>query len=382
MSYITSFQNRFLKENTKLYLLFGFLSVAYIYAFITGFRLPNTWSMNYYLPSFFDGFVRRGFVGTVLFVFGDLRANYFFIAFIQFSIFFLLNFFIVRAVIKNKYFIVIYSLFLLSPLGGYFFHSIGYVDQLLYLLLFLLFKSSNRVLNALLLFCMLFIHEVTMFTIFPLYFGCRFFLGDRVKDLLPTFLVCLFGIGLLYFFFQTTPKDVIDVFLRGLEQKTNYPIRGDFFVLFTGHYDAQAFFRFSFFYYTEGDYRNIMLLSPLYLVVGYVFFKKGGSQLEKVFLFFIGIMIPFIPLAVGAVAWDCARWVFLSACSSLICLYIAREYVTLKISIVVSFIFVLFFMYGSLFYFDGYLPRTSSLANIVDFIQQGFIKEIINNPTH
>jgi len=36
-------------------------------ALYVGFRLPSLWSVNYYIPSIFDGFWRRSLLGTLLY---------------------------------------------------------------------------------------------------------------------------------------------------------------------------------------------------------------------------------------------------------------------------------------------------------------------------
>ncbi len=70
----------------RFYLLWVLLCVAVLSALSEGFRMPNLWSINYFIPSFFDGFFRRSLVGSVLWFFGELRFNYFFIAAIQYCI--------------------------------------------------------------------------------------------------------------------------------------------------------------------------------------------------------------------------------------------------------------------------------------------------------
>jgi hypothetical protein len=65
--------------------------LAYVLAFTNGFRMPSLWSINYFLPSMFEGFYRRSLLGTLLFPLGELRFNYYTIASIQITIFIGLN---------------------------------------------------------------------------------------------------------------------------------------------------------------------------------------------------------------------------------------------------------------------------------------------------
>ena len=59
------------------------LALALLLALYVGLRLPNLWSLNYYIPGAFDGFWRRGLLGTVLYPLGALRFSYWFIAGLQ-----------------------------------------------------------------------------------------------------------------------------------------------------------------------------------------------------------------------------------------------------------------------------------------------------------
>src|SRR5262245_21315032 len=56
-------------------------------AFYVGFRMPSLWSLNYFLPSVFEGFYRRSLPGSILYVLGDLRFSYYAIVVVQALIF-------------------------------------------------------------------------------------------------------------------------------------------------------------------------------------------------------------------------------------------------------------------------------------------------------
>jgi hypothetical protein len=89
-----------LLSNTGV-LLFVIL-LAYALAFTNGFRMPNLWSVNYFLPSLFEGFYRRSLLGTLLFPLGEVRFNYYTIASIQISIFVCLNIALVYQSLKAQ----------------------------------------------------------------------------------------------------------------------------------------------------------------------------------------------------------------------------------------------------------------------------------------
>ena len=401
-------------------ILIVFLIIAYLSAFITGFRLPNLWSLNYYIMNFFDGFIRRGAAGTILYIFGDLRANYYFIITIQFLVFIVLNYFIICAVIKDRKIIFIYSIFLISPFGGYFFHEIGYIDQLIFLVFGIIIIVDNKFFSAIMLFISLFIHELSIFTIIPLYFSYQYVKGSSLVSLIPTFLTCLLGMGLLYFYFQRISSEDLSSYLTYLTPRANYEIRRDFYGLFHTNFSISD--PISHLHFTEEDYRNIKLISPLFLIIGYLFAKmkflmqyetRWGSTfsatpgeqetaalltvstpnpvtprrasvifnwIKIIFLFFIGIMTPAVPLIMGMVAWDCARWIFISGCIALFCCYFTREALSWRITMLVSTVFIVFSIYGNFFYFDGYLPRAKNWDSIINFFTVQIKEEITTIP--
>src|SRR5215468_10239044 len=98
-------------------------------ALYVGFRLPSLWSVNYYIPSVFDGFWRRSLLGTLLYPLGSLRFHYHFLVTLQalvlLALLALLLGHAMRSHIRIK---LVTILFLLGPAGGYLFHEVGYVD--------------------------------------------------------------------------------------------------------------------------------------------------------------------------------------------------------------------------------------------------------------
>src|SRR5215831_12505915 len=59
------------------------LFLSLLIALYVGFRAPSLWSVNYYIPSVFDGFWRRSLLGTLLYPLGALRFDYHFVAALQ-----------------------------------------------------------------------------------------------------------------------------------------------------------------------------------------------------------------------------------------------------------------------------------------------------------
>ncbi len=96
-------------------------------ALYVGFRLPNLWSANYYIPSVFDGFWRRSLLGTLLAPFGQLRFDYHFLAALQGLVLLaLLALLIVHAWRSDLCIKLLTILFLVGPAGGDPFHEVRY----------------------------------------------------------------------------------------------------------------------------------------------------------------------------------------------------------------------------------------------------------------
>ena len=87
---------------SRTWVLLLVILIAYVLAFTNGFRMPNLWSINYFLPSMFEGFYRRSLLGTLLFPLGEWRFNYYTIASIQFAIFIGLNLVLVYQSLKAQ----------------------------------------------------------------------------------------------------------------------------------------------------------------------------------------------------------------------------------------------------------------------------------------
>ncbi|KUL20631.1 hypothetical protein ADL12_48560 [Streptomyces regalis] len=113
----------------------------------TGFRLPSLWSVTLQTTSLADGFHRRFLVATVLHPFAEWAGNaYWFHAAFSFGVLALLLAVIVTTVVRattpvRRWLPVA---FFLHPAGGYLFHEVGYLDQVLFLLLFVALWLGRR----------------------------------------------------------------------------------------------------------------------------------------------------------------------------------------------------------------------------------------------
>ena len=339
---------------SRTWVLFIVILLAYVLAFTNGFRMPNLWSINYFLPSLFEGFYRRSLLGTLLFALGEWRFNYYTIASIQIAIFLGLNLALVYQSLKAqgpaRWLL---PLFLLSPAGGYFFHEIGYVDQVLYLILLLAMSLQSRVRAGFLMIASLFIHEMALFTTLPVYFAWCIYQGKSRSLVMKTAGVALLVFALIYLFLQTSSAQSISQFLDTASRLSNYAVRTDYYDVFRlsfvgGMYQVP---------YLPREILNHLLLIPLWAIAGWCFAQQGKDSSDKRRLFAIGSLASFSPVLLGIFGWDYSRWLFLSMASSSLCLFIARAHLSWKVLLILAIVLLALPTVGFLDYFDRFTPR-------------------------
>jgi hypothetical protein len=342
---------RFLSHTGVLALV---LLLAYVLAFTNGFRMPNLWSVNYFLPSMFEGFYRRSLLGTLLFPLGDWRFNYYTIASIQIAVFITLNFALVYQSLKAqgpaRW---LWPLFLLCPAGGYFFHEIGYVDQVLYLILLLAMRIQSSTKASVLMILSLFIHEMALFTTLPVYWAWCVYQGKSMRSIVKQAGLALIVFGLIYLFLQTSSIATLTQFLEQATRLSNYPVRSDYYEVFKlsfvgGIYQVP---------YTGREIINHLLLTPLWIMSGWCFSQAGKSTLEKRQLFAVGTTASFAPILLGIFGWDYSRWLFLSMASSAMCLFTARTYLSWRVLLLLAILLLSLPTVGFLDYFDRFTQR-------------------------
>jgi hypothetical protein len=344
------------------------------YAFIGGFRMPNLWSINYYLPSFFDGFYRRGLIGTVFVFLGDLRFNYYAIAIIQFSVLVSLLIWIYCIFKKNILMTLVISLYLVSPAGAYLFHEVGYIDQLLYLILFIsisIFKKS-KVFSIILFSSSMLIHELALFVTLPVFFTYIYISTNSIKKsiiyVLPSIIIFL----IIYSFFQTVPSDTVNNFIEEISSLSNYKIISDYYTIFTNEFTGSR----NKIYYGLNSLNQIILLLMISSFTSLILYKLCKKQIIFALLIF---SIGFLPLALGYFGWDTSRWYFLSLSSiTIITVVVLLHYkVTFSQIASIQLIVILYFIFYILLisnlhlqYFDGYKSRPMSITSIHQVVNE------------
>ncbi len=364
-------------EYTKKYIPFTLFGIIIIYAIYIGFRMPNLWSINYYLPGFFDGFYRRALPGTILSLLGDLKFNYYTIASIQFLVLISLLVWIYYFFQKNILLMLMIGLYLISPAGGYLFHEVGYIDQLLYLILFVsiaIFKQ-HKILSILLFSSSMWIHELTLFVTLPIYFTYLYIETKDLKKAILYVLPSIFFFLLIYIFFQTVPLDNISLFKNEISNVANYKLRSDFYKIFTNELTGSR----NQLYYNIGSLNQIFLLFIVSGLMSSIVYKISKKHILLSMLVFI---VGMSPLILGIFGWDIYRWYFLSLSSlTVIFVVVLVHYGTTFAEILFDpKTFILYIVFYALLisnmylgYFDGYKPRSFNKSSVIE-IKNEFLK--------
>jgi hypothetical protein len=348
------------------------LGLAYVHALFLGFRLPSLWSINYYIPSAFDGFYRRSLAGTVLYPFGDLRFDYHFILAVQVAVFLAVNVAVLRAACRHPQYRWFLVVFLLSPAGPYLFHEIGYVDQLLFLLLLAALRVSHPVAAGALLAAAVLVHEMAVFFTVPLFVAKKLHAQVPAARIVWQVTPALGCFVTIYGFFQTVSREEIEVFMERLRQQADYRVRADYYDVFAHEFTGGRNRN----YYGRPDLLNMLLLVPLLGFAAWLFAQRAHSRRDAWGLAAVGTGVATAPLWLGFFGWDTSRWIFLSACSAAFCIYVARDALDaprLRMALATAGVFALF---GALYHFDGYSTAERRERGIAAFLLRDLPREI------
>jgi hypothetical protein len=246
-------------------------------AFTEGFRMPSLWTQNYYLPTFFDGFYRRSMAGTLLFFLGDLKYNYYILASIQFLVLVLLIGWMYYAFRSSLIGMFLVTAFMVSINGSFFFHEVGYIEQLLFVLLFVSIALYRNfpIVAILLMAISMFVHEIVLLTTLPIFFSYVYF---KTKDLSKAFkasLPALVAFGVIYMYFQTLPFDEVRSFMEYVRTHANYPYRYDYYEVFVNNFIGERFQN----YYHINSLLPLFLLIFVTIVTGYVLYHTGATRI-------------------------------------------------------------------------------------------------------
>lgn len=330
------------------------LVVALLLAFYVGFDIPNLWAINYYIPSFFDGFGRRGLIGTLLHPFGSLRFEYLFVATLQIAVrYALIATLFWRALHSPLPVKLVVIAFLVAPTGGYLFHTVGYPEDILYLAV--LAAIHVRPFPALVIMgATLFVQEAAAFTAIPLYIA-SLVLRKQLRLALVHGAVLLAIFVAVYLFLQTVPATAIEAFLTHLRAVARYPVNESYYAVFRHDFAGE---RMRNYYFPPARYltRALLVAVSVSMVVAASQYRRseGASNIRNVCCV-LGACLA--PLLLGFFGWDVFRWVFLSLLSSLFVLLFIGKQPSTTAAVTVACLLGVFALVGHLEYFDGDRPR-------------------------
>ena len=292
------------------------LLLCLTWAFCRGFYMPSTWSLNYWLISFFDGFGRRALLGSLLYPFGALRHHYHFVAAFQIAASVTLLAVALRRLSiwsrKNAatsiYIYIFLCGFFLSKYGAFLFGTTGYVDYPHYLLILLALLTPNDKLRILLATSTIWVHEAAALTCLPLYFAVEVLYYRRYKAAFATLAASMISFILIFTFLKTPSPDVIENYRSGFLAHLNYTPRSDYLEQVFAADNMKFYFRAATHYkYKMLDYAVFCLLLACMLV--WLLCRSRALPWSGCALAWLCIISP---LSLGFFAYDINRWIFLT----------------------------------------------------------------------
>lgn len=329
-------------------------AVVVLLAGYTGSRLPSDWAVTLESVSLTDGFHRRFLVGTVLRPIAALFGYHYVVyAVAGFAVLatvltaLVIAFF--RASTLSRRFLVIG--WLLLPTGGYLFHEVGYLDQVVYLVLLAALWALHRdrpVPAGVLMVASVLTHEIALLTVVPVF-------GFVVLRKLPLRKACAVlapsvAAGLVVLAVPPAEAGAVQRFQQVLAD-SGFPYRADALELFD-RTQAQSWQLYS----ITGVF---LYLVPILLVV-----VAGSLLLHRpsatTLLPLTAVVAPTL-LAFGG--WDEARWGFLLITNFVLVLWLRsgrRELDLPRFGALAVILLVLTHL--PMPYFDGYRPRDVTLV--------------------
>ncbi len=347
------------------------LILCLVLALYVGFRTPNLWSVNYYIPSVFDGFWRRSLLGTLLYPAGALRFDYHFVAALQTLVLLALVALLMAHAFRSDLRIKLLTiLFLIGPTGGYLFHEVGYVEQFLYLILLAGLALADKRLSLVLMALSLFVHEMAAFTIIPIYLA-SLVAEERYRTAIAHGLVLLAVFAGIYLFFQTAAPADIERLMAAIKAHAGYAPRADYYDVFrhqlTGPKPQN--------YFAVTDWYRLATVIAIAVLTAAAFVRKSVVTAVCV------LAACLAPLLMGFLAWDTSRFTFLSLSASFFVLITFKDAASAVISSAVSALLLAFALFGYFVYFDDYQPRPLlPYPKLVSFLTNDLPAEIRKNP--
>jgi len=345
--------------------------LAVAVAAYTGFRLPNDWTATLDAVSITEGFHRRILVGTLLHPLAvATHDNYWVFAVKSYLVLAALLAVATVALIRTK--LVSHRLlligWLLLPTGGYFFHEVGYYDQVLYLVLFagvLALDRSRPIVASVLMTLSVLVHEITVLTALPIFAMVavrRLPFGRAVLVLVAP--MVLSGIVLVAVH-PSAPGSTAR--LGAVLAHANFPYRADALALFDRTQDR------SWQLYNVGDVLIYLAPSAILMILAFALLhltdagltdpangRTDNAKLVSVLHALVAAVAVTSPLLLAFAGWDQDRWGFLLVTNFAIVLWLhlrerQRELGMTQVVILVATMLIV--THIPMGYFDGFAPR-------------------------
>lgn len=357
----------------RLWLWLLGLLIAIAWAAYAGFRLPNLWSITLYNINWLDGTARRALFGTVLGPLWSLAGyRYAVYAAVAFVLLVVLLAVVVLAALRARWTAqrVLVLAWLLAPTGAYLFHEVGYLDQLVYLLLFAslwLWSRTGPVIAVLPVLASVLVHELVLLTTWPILVWWAWRAGVTRRQGWALALPALAGMALLAV--PPLSDDRAAGIADRLSASLPFPIREDAIALYARSQQE------SWALYSPGH--ELMVVLPFVLVITLTLLVVGvlarNADLGERRWAAGALPVVLAPFLLVLGGWDTSRWVFLGFSNLAIVGYLWLEQRRTPISPVALGASMLPFLLLTLVplrYFDGFEPRSLTPAGITQVVEE------------
>jgi hypothetical protein len=359
-----------LKGKSTLLSIVPLLGALAIAAF-TGLRMPNLWATTLYSVSVADGAIRRSVFGTVLLpIFAVFGHRYSVAAVVAFIVLVCVLAVLVYAYLSAELLsqrLVILA-WLVLPAGAYLFHEVGYLDQVVYLLLFAAIWLLNRnrwVIASVVMVLAVLTHEMALFTTIPLFALVAFARLPRRSAALAT------GAPVVVAAVIALLPPLADSRIKGIAagfKADGFPFRPDALELFS-RTQSQSWELFSV-RDTVDFVAPVAVIVAITVLVIIALRSTAGSTHSRLsrwweFITVIGAATAPILLCLGG--WDAGRWAFLVISNFAIVMYIwlGRARVELNLQQCVALALGLILLARiPLPYFDSFEPRSLQVSQV------------------
>ena len=351
------------------------VAIAVCIAAYAGLRMPSAWATTLQAVSITDGFYKRFLVGTVLRPFAiATRYDYWYFTLFSFLVLAALLAFIVAAILRSRSTScqVLGIAWLVLPTGAFLFHTVGYLDHVIYLLLFcallLLRRERTRAAIAVMSLAPL-VHELALLTAIPLFgialcyrFPLRRAVAYTAVPAAVNFLVLVLPAS----------SAGAGANLSASLSRANFPYRTDALAIFDrSAADNRAL-------YDVGE--QIASVAPPTILLALGFFLIWRAQattlasntMRPTWILLLSCLAILAPALLGFGGWDSNRWIAFAIANFVITCWLYLSHAThpelRRPAILIAAVIFLVISQVPLYYFDSKHPRTLYYKGVLSFI--------------